>query len=272
LDVLVKWYIPLYGQRLSETGVISPPSLESARRECPDLCLSDSHSPRLAIRGAESAGGNIRHIDTPTSDVPNGEEPQVADGADRQFQIFETSTSDPEISDAAVLGLTCLDASSRPINEQLSQGQLCQSNGLQQQVDHQSLSIHQKRRLEESIIISKRQCLCQSGQNTGEQINIEDDSLRPLTPDPSFPGQGSRQATPPASSMASSIAHSSTASTSQPPNHIPQHSISPNKDMNALFDLNMNHLSDLFVSDNSSENMYADLVFNNINDLFLPSP
>jgi len=218
----------MHGQRLSEAKVISPPSLKSARRERPDLCHSGSHNPRIAVRSAESA-----------SDAPNSEEPQVADGADRQCRTFG--------------------ASSRPINQQPPQDQQCQSNGLQQQADHQSLSIHQKRSLEASIITSKRQCLRQSGRNTGQQINIEDDSLRPLP----FPGQGSRQATPPASS----IAHSSTGSASQPPNHMPQHSMSPNEGMNAFGDLNMNHFSDLFFSDDSDVNIFPDLTFNYLDDL-----
>jgi hypothetical protein len=167
---------------------------------------------------------------------------------------------------SADFGLTCLDASSRPINQQLPQDQQCQSNGLQQQVDHQSLSICQKRGLEVSIITSKRPCLRQSGQNTGQQINIEDDSLRPLTPDPAFPSQGSHQATPPASSTA----HSSPASAFQPPNHMPQDSMSPNADMNVFVDLNMNDLPDLFFSYDSDANLYADLTFNHFDDI-LPS-
>jgi hypothetical protein len=85
----------MYRQRLSEAKAISPPGLESARRE---QCHSDSYSPRLAIRDAESAGGNTCLIDTPTSDVLNSEEPQVVDGADPQCRIFEIS-SDLETSD-----------------------------------------------------------------------------------------------------------------------------------------------------------------------------
>jgi hypothetical protein len=88
----------MYGQRLSEAKAISPPSLDPARQERPDLCYSNR--PRIAIRDAESAGENIRSIDTPASDVPNSEEPRVADGVDRQCRTFETSTSDPNLSDA----------------------------------------------------------------------------------------------------------------------------------------------------------------------------
>jgi hypothetical protein len=166
---------------------------------------------------------------------------------------------------SAGFGPTCLDASSQQVNQQYQQ---CQGNGLQQQVGHQSLSTHKKHSLEASTRTSKRPCLRQSGRHTGQQINIEDDSLRPLTLDPSFPSQGSHQATP-----ASSIVHSFPASAFQPPNHMPQHPMPPNEDMNAVDDLNMNFVPGLlfpddgFFPDDSGVNIGPDLNFNYIDDL-----
>ena len=155
-------------------------------------------------------------------------------------------------------GPTCLDASSRPINQQLPQDQQCQSNGLQQQVNNQSLFIRQKRGLEAPTITSKRPCLGQSGRNTEQQTDIEDDSLRPLTPNPSLLSQGSHQTTPPASS----IIHSPPASAFQPSNHMLQHFISPNEDANDFYDLHLNHLPDLFPF-----NDYVDFTLNHLEDL-----
>jgi hypothetical protein len=98
--------------------------------------------------------------------------------------------------------------------------------------------------------------------NTAQQIQIEDDGLGSLTPDPSFANRSSHQTIP----SASSVAHRSPpASAFQPSNPMSQQSMSP-KDTNFFGDLDVNYFTDCF-PDQTSMNPFPDLDTNLWHDL-----